>query len=241
MPLVQHLHREIQLKVVYYGPGLGGKTTNLEYIHANTRPDRRGKLIALENEAERTLFFDLLPIDLGTYKDYRVRLHLNTVPGQIAYDTTRKLVLRNVDGVVFVVDSQESRLEANYESIRNLEDNLRIQADDPDVLPLVVQYNKRDLSPVMSVPALRAALNVPREVPEFEASALKGDGVFDTLKGITREMLKLIPDPASLPDGRVPSLLPGKRPSMRPAGPGAATANVILPKAPPVPRFDGDG
>ncbi len=144
MPLVHHAHRDLQMKVVYYGPGLGGKTTNLEYIHANTRPERRGKLIALENEAERTLFFDLLPMELGEFRNYRVRLHLCTVPGQIAYDTTRQLVLKNVDGIVFVVDSQPSRLEANYESIRNLEANLRLQGDDPDRMPLVVQYNKRD-------------------------------------------------------------------------------------------------
>jgi len=214
MPLVHHAHRDLQMKIVYYGPGLGGKTTNLEFIHANTKAERRGKLIALETEAERTLFFDLLPMELGEFRSYRVRLHLCTVPGQIAYDTTRQLVLKNVDGIVFVVDSQESRLEANYESIRNLEQNLRLQGDDPDRMPLVVQYNKRDIEGVMSVPALRDALGVPSGVVEIEASAATGHGVFDTLKSITREMLRLCPDPATMPEGRTQSILPGKRASL---------------------------
>lgn len=214
MPLVHHAHRDLQMKIVYYGPGLGGKTTNLEFIHANTKPERRGKLIALETEAERTLFFDLLPMELGQFRNYRVRLHLCTVPGQIAYDTTRQLVLKNVDGIVFVVDSQPSRLEANYESIRNLETNLRLQGDDPDRMPLVVQYNKRDLDGIMGVAELREALGVPAGVTELEASATKGDGVFDTLKTITREMLKICPDPSTMPEGRTQSILPGRRPSM---------------------------
>lgn len=235
MPLVHHHHRDIQLKVVYYGPGLGGKTTNLEYIHAHTKPERRGKLIALENEAERTLFFDLLPMELGEFRGYRVRLHLCTVPGQIAYDTTRQLVLRNVDGVVFVVDSQESRLEANYESIRNLETNLRMQGDDPDALPLVVQYNKRDLPDVMGVSALRSALGVPDGIVEHEASAVRGDGVFETLKSITRAMLTLAGDPTRLPEGRTPSILPGRRTSMFP---DAVPAAVAIPRPSAVPRFD---
>lgn len=216
MPLVHHAHRDLQMKVVYYGPGLGGKTTNLEYIHAHTRPERRGKLLALENEAERTLFFDLLPVELGDFRGYRVKLHLCTVPGQIAYDTTRQLVLRNVDGIVFVVDSQPTRLEANYESIRNLENNLRLQGDDPDRMPLVVQYNKRDLSGVMPVSDLRDALRVPPGVVEHQASATTGEGVFDTLKSITREMLKICPDPARMSEGRTASILPGRRPSMFP-------------------------
>jgi len=214
MPLVHHAHRDLQMKIVYYGPGLGGKTTNLEFIHANTKADRRGKLIALETEAERTLFFDLLPMELGQFRDYRVRLHLCTVPGQIAYDTTRQLVLKNVDGIVFVVDSQPSRLEANYESIRNLETNLRLQGDDPDRMPLVVQYNKRDLDGVMGVQELREALFVPSGVTEIEASATSGTGVFDTLKAITREMLRICPDPSTMAEGRTQSILPGRRPSM---------------------------
>lgn len=236
MPLVHHAHRDLQMKVVYYGPGLGGKTTNLEYIHANTRSDRRGKLLALENEAERTLFFDLLPMELGQFRDYRVKLHLCTVPGQIAYDTTRQLVLRNVDGIVFVVDSQPTRLDANYESIRNLENNLRLQGDDPDRMPLVVQYNKRDLSGVMSISALRDALNVPAGVIEHEASAMTGEGVFDTLKSITREMLRICPDPSSMGEGRTASILPGRRPSMFPA---STTHPVVdIPRPSRVPDID---
>lgn len=236
MPLVHHAHRDLQLKIVYYGPGLGGKTTNLEYIHANTRPERRGKLIALETEAERTLFFDLLPMELGEYRDYRVRLHLCTVPGQIAYDTTRQLVLKNVDGIVFVIDSQPTRLEANFESIRNLETNLRRQGDDPDRMPLVVQYNKRDLEGIMPVSELRSGLRVPTGVVEHEASAMSGTGVFETLKSITREMLKICPDPSKLPEGRSSSLLPNRRASMLPdtlaflggtrSGAGAAPART---------------
>ncbi|MBJ70781.1 MAG: gliding-motility protein MglA, partial [Sandaracinus sp.] len=195
MPLVTHAKRELHLKVVYYGPGLGGKTTNLELIHARSRPENRGRLVSLMTEAERTLFFDLLPMDLGHFKGYRVRLHLCTVPGQIAHDATRRLVLRHVDGVVFVVDSQDGRMEQNVESIRNLADNLRLQGDDPDRIPLVVQYNKRDLSIALPVDDLREALAVPEDVAQVEASALEGWGVFETLKAITKACLKLV-DPA---------------------------------------------
>ena len=165
MPLVHHARRELHLKVVYYGPGLGGKTTNLEHIHAHSRPDRRGKLISLAAETERTLFFDLLPVDLGEFKGYQVRLHLCTVPGQIAHDRTRQLVLRHVDGIVFVVDSQRARFEENVESIVNLDANLRRQGDDPDRIPLVVQYNKRDLPEIASIEELREGLRVPEGVP----------------------------------------------------------------------------
>jgi signal recognition particle receptor subunit beta len=242
MPVVHHARSELHFKLVYYGPGLGGKTTNLEYVHAHTRPDQRGKLIALETEAERTLFFDLLPMELGQFRDYRVRLHVCTVPGQIALDTTRKLVLRNVDGVVFVVDSQEDRLEANIESIRNLELNLRLQGDDPDVLPLVVQYNKRDLRSAMPIDVLRSELLVPPGVVEIEACASTGEGVMETLKAITRECLKLVKDPTKLKEGRSPSIIPGRRPSMYP---GSATfaeiAAPVLPLAARVPKVSDDG
>jgi signal recognition particle receptor subunit beta len=125
MPTVSHSKKEVLLKLVYYGPGLGGKTTNLDYIHAHSKPEHRGKLLSLASESERTLFFDLLPVDLGKFKGYSIRLHLCTVPGQVAYDRTRKLVLRNVDGVVFVVDSQPAQLDANAESLANLAVNLR--------------------------------------------------------------------------------------------------------------------
>lgn len=218
MPLVNHSQREIHIKIVYYGPGLGGKTTNLERIHAKTREDRRGKLISLSNTSERTLFFDLLPMDLGDFRGYSVRLHLCTVPGQIAFDRTRKVILRHVDGVVFVVDSQPSRLGDNLESIDNLYENLEALNVDADRLPLVVQYNKRDIPGVVPVAELRRVLEVPRSVPQVEASALHGRGVFATLKAITKACLRLVGDPALRSEGRSPSVLPRARGTMRPSG-----------------------
>lgn len=220
MPLVNHARQEIHLKVVYYGPGLGGKTTNLEHIHGKTRPELRGKLISLATESERTLFFDLLPVELGRFKGYQVRLHLCTVPGQIAHDRTRRLVLRHVDGIVFVVDSQPDRLADNRESIANLYENLKLQGDDPDRLPLVVQYNKRDLKNVMSIAELREELRVPADVDEVEAQAAFGVGVFETVKAIFKACLKIVGDPELAPEGRSPSILPGKRASMFPSAPG---------------------
>lgn len=220
MPLVNHARQEIHLKVVYYGPGLGGKTTNLEHIHGKTRPELRGKLISLATESERTLFFDLLPVELGRFKGYQVRLHLCTVPGQIAHDRTRRLVLRHVDGIVFVVDSQVDRLHDNRESIANLYDNLELQGDDPDRLPLVVQYNKRDLPNILPVEELHGELKVPDEIAEIEAVAVEGVGVFPTVKEILKACLKIVGDPVGAPEGRSPSILPGKRPSMFPTAPG---------------------
>jgi signal recognition particle receptor subunit beta len=245
MPLVQHGRRELHLKIVYYGPGLGGKTTNLEVIHARSRPELRGKLISLATESERTLFFDLLPVELGQFKGYDIRLHLCTVPGQIAQDQTRRLVLRHVDGIVFVVDSQPSRLEENVESIRNLETNLMMQGDDPDLLPLVVQYNKRDLPGALSVDELREALSVPAGTAELEATAVTGKGVFETLKAIVRGCLALVGDPTTLPDGRSPSVLPGRRASMYPGGRPAAASQTpadgaASPVVPPPPRVPSD-
>lgn len=222
MPSVQHARRELHLKVVYYGPGLGGKTTNLEYIHRHTRRELRGKLISLVTEAERTLFFDLLPIELGVFRGYRVRLHLCTVPGQIGLDRTRRLVLRHVDGVVFVVDSQRDRGEANVESLRNLETNLLLQGDDPARVARVVQYNKRDLPGALSVAELRRTLGIPANAREVEASAVQGIGVFETLKLATKECLLCAGEPASAPEGRSPSVLPGVRASMFPRGVVAA-------------------
>lgn len=236
MPLVQHARRELHLKIVYYGPGLGGKTTNLEFIHANSRPERRGKLISLSAESERTLFFDLLPVDLGEFKGYQVRLHLCTVPGQIAHDRTRQLVLRHVDGIVFVVDSQRARFEDNVESIVNLEQNLRRQGDDPDRLPLVVQYNKRDLPDVAGIDELRAALRVPPEVAEVEAIASRGVGVSTTLKTVLKQCLALVGDPRRSREGRSPSVLPGRRASMFPRAVASEEAPA-LPRPPKLPSI----
>lgn len=247
MPVVQHARQELHLKVVYYGPGLGGKTSNVEWIHAHSREDRRGKLVSLAAESERTLFFDLLPVELGLFKGYQVRLHLCTVPGQIAHDRTRQLVLRNVDGIVFVVDSQRARLDDNIQSIVNLDANLRRQGDDPDVIPLVVQYNKRDLPGVASIRELRESLKVPTAVAEVEAIATRGIGVFDTMKIVMKECLQLVGDPRGAREGRTPSILPGKRASMfpdraphaRPVPAVRAPAAVLKP--PKLPGVGGHG
>lgn len=238
MPLVNHAHQEIHLKVVYYGPGLGGKTSNLEFIHARSRPERRGKLISLATENERTLFFDLLPVELGTFKGYQVRLHLCTVPGQIAHDRTRRLVLRHVDGIVFVVDSQPERLADNQESILNLATNLRMQGDDPNTLPLVVQYNKRDLPNALPLEELRTALGIPEGVPEIEAIATEGVGVFETVKTILKSCLRIVGDPSQAKEGRSPSILPGARASMFPRiEPNAERLEVKLPAPAALPRL----
>lgn len=208
MPRIHHATREIQFKVVYYGPGLGGKTTNLEQIHKRSNPAYRGKLVSLNTESERTLFFDLLPVDLGKFRNYDVRLHLCTVPGQIAFDQTRRLILRNVDGIVFVVDSQRGRLEANVASLRNLEANLILQGDDPSRMPLVVQYNKRDLPTALRVATLRQHLHVSPGVPEVEACAVRGEGVFETFKTIVKGCMSVVGEPRDKPEGRWTSSLP---------------------------------
>ena len=216
MPNVDHAHRELRFKIVYYGPGMGGKTTNLEYIHSHTNPKMRGKLIALNDPAERTLFFDLLPMELGTYRGYTVRVHLCTVPGQLAHDRVRQLVLRNVDGIVMVVDSQHARLQENMASIRNLETNLRLLGEEPARLPLVVQFNKRDLPSAAGLATLRQVLSIPRDVPEHEAVASQGIGVFETFKTILRSCLTLVGSPELAPAGRMASIVPGRRASMFP-------------------------
>jgi mutual gliding-motility protein MglA len=216
MPNVSHARSEVLLKIVYYGPGLGGKTTNLEHIHAHTRAELRGKLLSLRTETERTLFFDLLPVDLGKFKGYGVRLHLCTVPGQVAYDKTRRMILRHVDGVVFVVDSQPAVMDNNYESLVNLATNLRREGADPDRVPVVVQFNKRDILGVMPTRQIRETLGIPGQIPGIEASAKFGDGVFETLKKIVTECMKLVGDPKRAAEGRSPSILPGRRASMYP-------------------------
>jgi signal recognition particle receptor subunit beta len=231
MPHFDHSKKELRLKVVYYGPGLGGKTTNLEVIHKRTRPELRGKLISLQDTSERTLFFDLLPLDVGTYRGYTVRMHLCTVPGQIASDSVRKMILRHVDGIVMVVDSQLARLPENVQSLRNLETNLRLQGDDPAVLPTVVQYNKRDLPTAVAIEQLASLLGVPPGVPQIEAVASQGIGVFDTLKAIARACLEVLPDPAKAPPGRVPSILPGRHASMFPDAEPEGLPPVLVPGA----------
>ncbi|MFO7564278.1 MAG: ADP-ribosylation factor-like protein [Enhygromyxa sp.] len=189
MSFINYSAREINFKVVYYGPGLCGKTTNLEWIYKVSKPESKGKMVSLATETERTLFFDFLPLDLGEIRGFKTRFHLYTVPGQVFYDASRKLILRGVDGVCFVADSQEARMDANLESLENLRHNLEEQGFNLDELPYVVQYNKRDMPEVVSVEELSGNLN-PTQVPEFEAVAIDGTGVFETLKGLARQVIK---------------------------------------------------
>ena len=224
MSMINYASREINCKIVYYGPGLGGKTTNLEHVYEKVSPSTRGKLISLATETERTLFFDFLPVDLGQIRGFRTRFHLYTVPGQVYYNASRKLILRGVDGVVFVADSQADRAEANVEAMQNLYDNLAEHGYDLTKLPFVVQYNKRDLPDAAPLDELDAALNPGWEVtdpcrqreqenpfrpgellveqlptgewweraPAFEAVASGGAGVFDTLKAVSKLVVRAI-------------------------------------------------
>jgi signal recognition particle receptor subunit beta len=219
--MINHAAREINCKLVYYGPGLGGKTTNLEHVYGKVSPGSRGKMISLATETERTLFFDFLPVDLGTIRGFKTRFHLYTVPGQVYYNASRKLILKGVDGVVFVADSQIERMEANIESMQNLYDNMAEHGYDLTRMPFVIQYNKRDLPNAAPIGELQAALNPgwpvtepvrQRPLPDpahpgeflvtqqdgewieqasyYEAVALSGEGVFDTLKSISKLVLK---------------------------------------------------
>jgi mutual gliding-motility protein MglA len=189
MSFINYSAREINFKIVYYGPGLCGKTTNLEHIYKVSKPEAKGKMVSLATETERTLFFDFLPLDLGEIRGFKTRFHLYTVPGQVFYDASRKLILRGVDGVCFVADSQEARMDANLESLENLRLNLEEQGFNLDELPYVIQYNKRDMPEVLTVEDLDLALN-PTKVPGFEAVAIKGPGVFETLKGLARQVIQ---------------------------------------------------
>jgi signal recognition particle receptor subunit beta len=224
MSMINYASREINCKIVYYGPGLGGKTTNLEHIYGKVKPETRGKLISLATETERTLFFDFLPVDLGTIRGFKTRFHLYTVPGQVYYNASRKLILKNVDGIVFVGDSQAERMEANLESMQNLYDNMAEYGYDLTKMPFVIQYNKRDLETAAPVTDLQSALNPGWELddpakfrttpdpyhggdnlvdqistgewveraPYFEAVAITGEGVFDTLKAVSKLVLKAL-------------------------------------------------
>ena len=223
MSFINYASREINCKIVYYGPGLCGKTTNLQYIYNKTNPEAKGKMISLATETERTLFFDFLPLDLGTVRGFKTRFHLYTVPGQVFYDASRKLILKGVDGVIFVADSQVDRMEANLESMQNLYDNMSQHGLDLTRIPFVIQYNKRDLPNAAGLSQLQDALNPgwPVEdparqvvtpdpgrpgqflvqqsnggwierVPCFEAVAVRGDGVFDTLRAVSKLVLKTL-------------------------------------------------
>ena len=224
MSMINYASREINCKLVYYGSGLGGKTTNLEHVYGKTKPDTRGKLISLATETERTLFFDFLPVELGTIRGFKTRFHLYTVPGQVYYNASRKLILKGVDGIVFVTDSQVERMEANQEAMQNLYDNMAEYGYDLTKMPFVIQYNKRDLPNAAPLADLQAALNPGWEVtdpakqretphpwhagenlvsqlptgewieraPYFEAVAITGDGVFETLRAVSKLVLKTL-------------------------------------------------
>jgi len=183
MALINYASREINAKIVYYGPGLGGKTTNIKYIYTKLNPAIKGKLISLATELDQTLFFDFLPVDLGSVKGWKLRHHLYTVPGQIYYNVSRKLVLKNVDGLVFVVDSQEERVDENIESFNNLQDNLKSYGLSIKDIPMVIQYNKRDLPNIVPISDLQMQINHDGYT-YFESVAIRGIGVFDTLKSI---------------------------------------------------------
>jgi hypothetical protein len=189
--MINYASREINCKLVYYGPGLGGKTTNLEYVYGKINPDTRGKLISLATEQERTLFFDFLPVDLGSIRGFKTRFHLYTVPGQVYYNASRRLILKGVDGIVFVADSQAERMDANIAAMENLYENLADYGYDPQKLPIILQWNKRDLPNAVPIEEIRAQLN-PTGLPEYEAVAVEGKGVFDTLRAVSKQVLKLL-------------------------------------------------
>lgn len=188
MSFVNHNKKEVNCKIVYYGPGLCGKTTNIQHVYKKTSGDHKGKMIKLNTENERTLFFDFLPLELGEIRGYKTRFHLYTVPGQVFYEASRKLILRAVDGIVFVADSQVEKMDANLESLEGLEKNLKEQGFDISKIPLVMQWNKRDLPNIASTAELEEKLN-RWDSQSFEACALNGDGVFKTLKGISKYVL----------------------------------------------------
>ena len=188
MSFINFAAREINCKIVYYGPGLCGKTTNLQWIYDKTNPNAKGKLISLATETDRTLFFDFLPLELGTVRGFKTRFHLYTVPGQVFYDASRKLILKGVDGVIFVADSQVERMDANVESVENLVINLKSQGYDLQAIPFVLQLNKRDLPNVVPVSEMVRQLR-RKDEPIFEGVAMKGTGVFETLKGVAKLVL----------------------------------------------------
>ena len=191
MSMINYASREINCKIVYYGTGLGGKTTNLEHIYSKVNPDTKGKMISLATETERTLFFDFLPIDLGEVRGFKTRFHLYTVPGQVYYNASRRLILKGVDGLVFVADSQASRAEANIESMHNLYENLETYGYDLNTIPFAIQYNKRDMDNILAPEELRAQIN-PMGVPDFEAVAIEGAGVFETLSCVSKLVVETL-------------------------------------------------
>lgn len=197
MSYFNHNAKEIHCKIVYYGPSLGGKTTNLQWIYQNTAQDQESKQIAIHTDVERTIFFDFLPLEIGEIRGYKTRFHLYTVPGQVIYDASRRLILKGLDGVVFVADSQAERMEENLEALRNLEKNLELQGYDIKEVPLAIQYNKRDLPNAASMKDLRLQLNLYNS-PDFEAIASEGKGVMDTFKTVSKSIIHVLKGGSSL-------------------------------------------
>tara|TARA_B100000749_G_scaffold280455_1_gene276650 strand:- start:87474 stop:88067 length:594 start_codon:yes stop_codon:yes gene_type:complete len=191
MSFINYNAKEIHCKIVYYGPSLGGKTTNMQWVYHKTQDDEKNEMFTLPTDVERTLFFDFLPIEIGDIRGFKTRFHLYTVPGQVVYDASRKLIMKGVDGVIFVADSQKERMEENLQSLQNLEKNLEQQGYDIDEIPLVFQYNKRDLPTALPISELRTALNRWNN-PDFEGVASEGSGVFDSLKTVSKSIITVL-------------------------------------------------
>lgn len=191
MSFINNTAKEIHCKIVYYGPSLGGKTTNLRWVYGKTADDQKSQMMTLNTDVERTLFFDFLPLDVGDIRGYKTSFHLYTVPGQVIYDASRKLILKGLDGIIFVADSQKERMEENIQSLQNLEKNLEQQGYDIRQIPLVFQYNKRDLPNIVDIDEMRATLN-KYNAPEFEATAAEGQGVFEALKTVSKSIITVL-------------------------------------------------
>ena len=189
MSFINYASKEINCKIVYYGPAFSGKTTNLQYIYGKTHPDAKGKMVTLTTETERTLYFDFLPLSLGTIRGFNIRFHLYTVPGQAYFDDSRKLILKGVDGIVFVADSQKQRLEEDVKSFENLKENMNIQGYQLESIPFVLQYNKRDDPDALALEIIKNALHTPLQIVEIEAIASRGIGVFETLRTVSKLIL----------------------------------------------------
>ena len=197
MSFINYNAKEIHCKIVYYGPSLGGKTTNLQWVYQSTEQDQKNKLVVKNTEIERTLFFDFLPLNIGTIRDFQTRFHLYTVPGQVVYDASRRLILKGLDGIIFVADSQAERMDENIQALKNLQKNLELQGYDIREVPLVMQYNKRDLPNATSLAELRSNLNL-YNAPEFEACAWEGKGVMESLKTVSKSIITVLKGGATL-------------------------------------------
>ena len=230
MAIFNYAAREMTAKIVYYGPGLSGKTTSIQYIHTRISPKSRGKLVSLATETDRTLFFDFFPVDFGRIGGFKIKFNFYTVPGQVFYNTTRKLVLKGADGVVFVADSQPGMMEQNLESLENLKENLKAHGLDWETIPFVIQYNKRDLPGALPVEEMRQRLN-PRGVPDFETTATTGQGVMEAMKAICKMVLEDIQRKQRRGAGRT-----RPRPAPAPEPAPSAPAPEPAPSAPASPR-----